>query len=450
MAIDRGDNAAGTGVAADTLDATKVLVTPVGQLEATNAQAALAELDSDLTAHVNRATAAHAASAVSVTPTGNLSSTNAQAALAELDSDLTAHANQATAAHAASAVSVADAQDLFVATNVEAALSELHSITGGRNLLVNGGFRWWQRGYSFTSSTFAADNWHVGVTGSLVTFYRVAAALGLTSPPDNPVYYAAMDIATSSGSSARVWARGFIEDVRVLSGRDAVLTFWARANDTKQMSIEFAQQFGSGGSGTVDSIGVTKLTLTTTWQRFVVPVTMPSIAGKTLGTTPSSSTVTFWFSAGSDYNARTNFLGTQTGTFYLANVQWELGRTPTPFERRSDHAELLLCQRYYEKSYDPATVPGTVTLADVWRGRTIVTGANYVWIPYKVVKAYAPAITLYNPNSGASGTWRDYNAAADVSASTHPTLSGLTALHAEYTSTASNTVAGHWVADASL
>lgn len=68
-----------------------------GNLSATNLNAALAELQadidsralsSDLTAHINDGTDAHAASAITNTPSGNLAATTVQAALNELQSDI--------------------------------------------------------------------------------------------------------------------------------------------------------------------------------------------------------------------------------------------------------------------------------------------------------------------------------------------------------------------------
>lgn len=48
-------------------------------------------------------------------------------------------------------------------------------------------------------------------------------------------------------------------------------------------------------------------------------------------------------------------------TLSYENVQLELGTTPTAFERRLHGPELMMCQRYYNKSYDENTAPGTAT-----------------------------------------------------------------------------------------
>lgn len=57
-------------------------------LAATNVQAAIDEVDSDLDSHLADTTAAHAASAIAVTPTGNLAADDVQEGLTELQGDI--------------------------------------------------------------------------------------------------------------------------------------------------------------------------------------------------------------------------------------------------------------------------------------------------------------------------------------------------------------------------
>ena len=82
-AVDSVNGQTGTVV----LTATNIGNTATGNLVATNVQASLAELDSDLTAHISDSSAAHAASAISNTPAGNISATDVQAAINELDTE---------------------------------------------------------------------------------------------------------------------------------------------------------------------------------------------------------------------------------------------------------------------------------------------------------------------------------------------------------------------------
>lgn len=85
--------------------------------------------------HINDTTAAHAGSAIGNTPSGNLAATDVQAALNELQSDIdtrataqsvTDHLNDTVGAHAASAIASTPSGNL-AATEVQAALNELQS-----------------------------------------------------------------------------------------------------------------------------------------------------------------------------------------------------------------------------------------------------------------------------------------------------------------------------------
>jgi hypothetical protein len=54
-----------------------------------------------------------------------------------------------------------------------------------------------------------------------------------------------------------------------------------------------------------------------------------------------------------------NVCATNGATFYITGVQLERGSTASSFEYRSYGTELIMCQRYYEKSYPIEVVPGT-------------------------------------------------------------------------------------------
>jgi hypothetical protein len=71
-------------------------------------------------------------------------------------------------------------------------------------------------------------------------------------------------------------------------------------------------------------------------------------------------------------------------------------------------------EKFIEKSYDMDTVPGTASFVGA-HACVQVSATHLEGIKYRSRKVVAaPVITLYNPNSGAAGTWRDTTAAADV------------------------------------
>ena len=106
-----------------------------------------------------------------------------------------------------------------------------------------------------------------------------------------------------------------------------------------------------------------------------------------------------------------------TGT--LGKVQLEPGSVATPYERQIYSDQLAQCQRYYEKSYDIGTTPGSVT--GVGQGQFYVSGvtglnAGSILCIYKVTKRTNPTNTYYSPNTGSSAVIRDAVSNVDVSA----------------------------------
>jgi hypothetical protein len=207
-----------------------------------------------------------------------------------------------------------------------------------------------------------------------------------------------------------------------LAGKTATLTFWAKADASKNIAVNIRQNFGTGGSpsAAVDTTGGLRA-LTTAWQKFSFTVAIPSISGKTLGSdTNDSLNVEFWFDAGSDFNTRASSLGQQSGTFDIAHVSIVEGDATTesdPVSPRHPQQELALCQRYFRKSYLPEVTPGTVTssgsrafYAPATAGE--VSGSIELGVPMRAT----PSSILYSPATGASGNIRNLSSNADEAA----------------------------------
>jgi hypothetical protein len=276
------------------------------------------------------------------------------------------------------------------------------------NVIINGNFDIWQRGTSGTSG-YVADRWINTLIGSTAAISRQSFTLGQTDVPNEPKYFHRVVVTSVAGSGNAAIFRQYIESVQTFAGQTVTLSFWAKADASKNIAIDLEQQFGTGGSPStgVDAIGVTTCALTTSWQKFTVTANFPSISGKTLGTNNNDRiNVNFWFDAGSAFNGRTNSLGQQSGTFDIAQVQLEAGDVATPFEVRTVEQELALCQRYFEKSYAQATAPATATTAGyITSSVNSTTTAGYLGFThsYKVTKRASPTVVLYD-TAGASGS----------------------------------------------
>jgi hypothetical protein len=231
-------------------------------------------------------------------------------------------------------------------------LSPTIPLSGFRNVIINGDFRINQRAFtSATTSGFTHDRWIGGVSGDGTTTHSVQNfTLGNSIAGQEPEKYHRIVTSgqTSAGVESFIWQN--IENVRTLAGQTAILSFWARsASGTPSVAIEIQQYFGAGGSPSATvSTPIGKIVLSTTWTRYSLTITVPSISGKTIGTDAGHHLRLFMYvSAGSNFNTRTGSLGIQSNTFDFWGVQLEQNLQPTPFEQRPIGVELALCQRYY-------------------------------------------------------------------------------------------------------
>jgi hypothetical protein len=279
-----------------------------------------------------------------------------------------------------------------------------------RNKIINGNFDVWQRATSQTSSGYgSADRWTCFHDGSTKTVSRQTFALGQTDVPNNPKYFMRHVVTSVTGAGNYVIMDQRIEGVETLSGKTITLSFWARADSSKNIAVEFQQNFGTGGSPStsVFGIGSQVVALTTSWTKYTVTVDIPSVSGKTLGTDSNDNMrIRFWFDAGSNYNAVAAFLGQQSGTFDLAQIQIEEGSVATPFEQRPIGTELIMCQRYYQKSYNQDRAPGTASsesggIQSAPSG-TSTTYFNFGPIQYVTTMRGVPTVTIYNPTTGST------------------------------------------------
>jgi hypothetical protein len=240
---------------------------------------------------------------------------------------------------------------------------------GFKNRIINGNFDIWQRGTSFSNpnDTYTADRFLVvaggGTTGDTVS--QQTFTPGQTDVPGEPTYF--LRFAVGATSANRVMHHR-VEDVRTFAGQTCTLSFYAKASTAHTSSVEFAQNFGSGGSTQVTQSAIS-YTMSTSWQKFTFTVTLPSIAGKTIGT---SSYL---------YIAFIRSLPASSVNIDIAQMQFEKGPQATAFDVRPYTTELQLCQRYYQRNFNP-TYAG------------IGTAASAVVIPrFSVVMRVAPTVS---------------------------------------------------------
>jgi len=251
------------------------------------------------------------------------------------------------------AASTTIAQTAITDTRVPADSSLVYSKPGA-NAIINGDFAINQRAFtSTTSGGYGFDRFRVDQSGGTVTY----SAQTFTPGSAPVVGYEAANFArivTSGQSASTDYAvlRQSVEDVRTLAGQTVTVSFWAKtASGAPKIGVALEQQFGSGGSPSSAVINIVgNATLSTAWQRYSLTYSLPSIAGKTIGTSTNSSFlgVSLFVSLGTGLTTYGN-IGIQNNTFDIWGVQVEAGSIATAFRRAAGtiQGELAACQRYY-------------------------------------------------------------------------------------------------------
>ncbi|WP_432593347.1 hypothetical protein [Stenotrophomonas maltophilia] len=271
---------------------------------------------------------------------------------------------------------------------VQTAVDGLDGRMAGRNCLINGDFRLWQRGAVFPASVgtrYIADRWQANAIGTKVAATREDVPAGGGQGGRllaGSRHLLRLDVQSVAGAGHMALVQQRIEDVRSLAGRTVTISFKARSSvDDFRIGVELQQSYGTGGSTARDSIGAS-VVLDTLWRWHQVTVEVPGLAGKTLGP-DSYLQLSFWLDAGADFGGRAFAAGQKSGSVQLAEVQIEEGDTATDFDRRPEALELLLCQRYYE-TVDVNRILGITYTAN---------GDTRACIPFKVRKRVAPRVT---------------------------------------------------------
>ena len=276
----------------------------------------------------------------------------------------------------------------------------------GKNKIINGDFRVNQR--SFTSSTangFNFDRWQAFLADGTSTISNESF-----SPAAAPVAgyegksYLRMASTGQTLTTARTSVFQYIEDCRVFAGQTVTVSFWSKAaSGTPNVAIEFFRNYGTGGSPSAsESVASAKLAITSSWVRYSTTLSIPSLSGKTLGTTDQGHLdLGLWTSAGTSFNARTGSLGIQTVTIDWWGVQVEYGSKMTPFQTASGgspQSELAMCQRYYVRF----TSSGSYTIYGTGTGNS-TTNAD-VSIPLPTSMRIIPASVEYANIAASDGS----------------------------------------------
>ena len=237
----------------------------------------------------------------------------------------------------------ANGETLVADSSTSTGLRYTENYAAGKNAIINGAFNVWQRGTSFTQAdSYCADRWGITFGGAAPT--AAAITQQTFTPGTAPVagyesqYFLRM-VTTTIGSCTAAGFQQLIEDVRTFAGQTITVSFWAKADAARTVTLITRQNFGSGGS-TATFVEIGTASVTTSWARYSVTYAVPSVSGKTIGT---SSFLAIGFRMTTVANG---------GTLDLWGMQAEEGSVATAFQTATGtlQGELAACQRYYYRN----------------------------------------------------------------------------------------------------
>lgn len=435
---------------------------------------ALEELG-DLSAFIAEAEQSADNAAVSATSAGT-SATNASNS---------ASAASASASAAAISAGVAAAPWVVNGSNISYTTggTSVASLNGGqlagvRNKIINGKMEIAQRRTSFTLSAnnsrdYTIDRWYfLNMGTSIVTSVTQSSDFPAGTNLQSSIRATTTTADTTIHSNDLATIGQCIEGygVRDLIGIPFTLSFWVRSSKTGVHCVAFSN---SSSLITSDRSYIVSYSIASgnTWEFKTITVPGGLVTAGTWNWADASGLrVDFVLAAGTNYHDsagawvtnsgkyatsnQVNCVDTVGNIFAITGVQLEVGAIATPFEQRPRGLELMLCQRYFEKSYPEGIAPGAIGVNGyaelIVRTTSSIMSVGSVQAKFCVPKRAIPTVTTYSSFTGASGKVLDNFNGVDITPSSVSV--GATGFSAEATISTSNSLIlkAHWTASAEL
>lgn len=289
--------------------------------------------------------------------------------------------------------------------------------TGFKNRIINGAMMISQRGTTFSSTGYTLDRWNL----------TQATTPTVTQSTDAPAGFK-NSISVSGGNYLFLCQRIESNNVTDLSGQTVTVSFWAKQTSGTLSPFVAALDYATATDNFTSTTNISTPnvgTLTASWTYYTLTYTnLP--AGVLNGLQ-----LRFYIANGG------------TTTYLVTGVQLEVGTVATSFDARDYGRELIMCQRYYEKSCEYSVVPGATAVGFLYDTPGIY-GRNFA--PFSVTKRATPTGVVY---SGLNGATNNIN----VGGSNYAVTVGTTATIINWAATSTvpaQFVTGYWTASAEL
>lgn len=271
---------------------------------------------------------------------------------------------------------------------------------GYKNRIINGGMQIDQRN-AFAAQTivagaalaYTADRWYSYCTGANVTGQVVAGSL--QSPKRYRFTGAASVTGIRLGQRIEAVNSYDLNNGNATISVDLANSLLTTVTWTLNRATTTDDTFGSIATPTVTQIATGTFTVTSALTRYNIAVAIPAA-----GTTGLELVLS---------------VGAQTsGTWTIGDVQLEKGSVATSFDYSDYGRGLIMCQRYYEKSYPVGVVPGTASDGPTDGGvfYAVDTASAIGNTAFKAEKRATPTVVVYDA-LGATGTARNNNTSSN-------------------------------------
>ena len=322
-----------------------------------------------------------------------------------------------------------------------------------RNEIINGNFDFWQRNITgtFTNGTtgYVADRFKVfnqGTTSKSITVARSVNVPTLVQSGYQSLYSAQFTSNTVVSSLATTdyilpfsyTIEGY--DLQRFVGKSFTISFWTYASVAGTYCLSM-----NNANGTRSYVTTYTVSSPNTWEQKFINITMDTVGpfnfdntaglniyfGALTGTTYQTSSFNTWQSI-NVFGAvgATNYMATSGATFNIAQVMINetTSSSNQTFHRRglTIGDELVLCRRYFEKTWAPDIPVGTSGDTKFYTGITNAGGAGATnEIKFSVEKRITPTISYWNGGVQNSAFFRrastDSTTSLDVTSLTNST-----------------------------